>query len=48
MMADELTILRIVAIKGRVPADLVAGSLGIEEQRAQALLDDLVERELVK
>ena len=47
-MADELTILRLVAIKGRVPTELVAGSLGVDEERAQALLDDLVEWELVK
>ncbi len=47
-MIDELTILRMVAIKGRVTADAVAGSLDAESAAVQATLDGLVERQLVK
>jgi len=44
----ELTVLRMVAIKGRVSADIVAGSLGVEAPAVQAELDAFTERELVK
>ena len=47
-MIDELTVLRIVAIKGRVPADSVAGSLDTDAPTVQAALDGFAERELVK
>ncbi|OBK88559.1 hypothetical protein A5648_01245 [Mycolicibacter sinensis] len=45
---DELTILRLVAIKGRVTADAVAGSLGADAAQVQAQLDDHTERGLFK
>ena len=45
---DELTVLRIVAIKGRVPADAVGASLDTDAPTVQAALDGLAERELVK
>jgi hypothetical protein len=47
-LIDELTVLRIVAIKGRVPADSVAGSLETDVPTVQAALDGCAERELVK
>ncbi|MGH3556185.1 MAG: MarR family transcriptional regulator [Mycobacterium sp.] len=47
-MIDELTILRIVAIKGRVSAEMVAGSLRADPEAVQAALDGFAERELVK
>ena len=47
-MIDELTVLRIVAIKGRAPADAVAGSLDADVPTVQAALDGLAERALVK
>lgn len=47
-MIDELTVLRIVAIKGRVPADAVGASLDTDASTVQAALDGLAERELVK
>lgn len=45
---DELTILRLVAIKGRVPAETVAASLGADTAEVRVRLDDFAERELVK
>lgn len=47
-MIDELTVLRIIAIKGRVPADVVAGSLDTDAPTVQAALDRFAKRELVK
>ena len=47
-LIDELTVLRLVAIKGRVSADVVAGSLGADPAAVQAALDGFDERELVK
>lgn len=43
-MIDELTILRLVAIKGRVTADAVADSLGADAERVQVQFDDLAQR----
>lgn len=47
-MIDELTVLRLVAIKGRASADVVAGSLEVDSPVVQQALDGLAERELVK
>ncbi|KUI29248.1 hypothetical protein [Mycobacterium sp. GA-2829] len=47
-MTDELTILRLVAIKGRVSPDAVAGSLGADPSEVTAQLDDFAQRELLK
>lgn len=47
-MTDELTVLRVVAIKGRVPADTIAGGLDADLSAVQAALDGLTVRELVK
>lgn len=47
-MTDELTILRIIAIKGRVSADTVASSLDLDPPAVQASLDGFIERELIK
>ena len=47
-MIDELTLLRIVAIKGRVSADMVAGSLDAVPPAVQTALAGFTERELVK
>ncbi|TAM65239.1 hypothetical protein [Mycobacterium sp.] len=47
-MIGELTVLRIVAIKGRVSADAVAGSLDAEPAAVQQALDGFVESELIK
>jgi pyruvate,orthophosphate dikinase len=47
-LIDELTVLRIVAIKGRASADIVAGSLGVEVGAVQAELDAFTARELVR
>ena len=47
-MLDELTLLRVVAIKGRVSADMVAASLDAVPAVAQTALDGFAERELVK
>lgn len=47
-MIDELTILRLVAIKGRVTADTVADSLGADAAQVQAQLEDHAERGLFK
>lgn len=45
---DELTVLRIIAIKGRVPADAVASSLDTDAPTVQTALDGFVERGLAK
>ncbi|OBG02610.1 hypothetical protein A5772_07275 [Mycolicibacter sinensis] len=45
---DELTILRLVAIKGRVTADAIADSLGADAAQVQAQLEDHTERGLFK
>jgi len=45
---DELTILRLIAIKGRASADVVAGSLDAEPAAVRAALDGFVEADLVK
>ena len=47
-MIGELTVLRVVAIKGRVSADSVAGSLDAEPAAVQEALDGFVESELIK
>ncbi|MCX2930613.1 hypothetical protein ORI20_10020 [Mycobacterium sp. CVI_P3] len=47
-MSEELTILRLVAIKGRVSADTVASSLGRDVDIVQAQIDDFVSRDLFK
>ena len=47
-MIDELTLLRIIAIKGRVSADVVAGSLDAEPAAVRAALDGFVEAGLIK
>lgn len=47
-MIDELTLLRIVAIKGRVLADAVAASLDDEPAALREALDGLVDAGLVK
>jgi len=48
-MSDELTILRLVAIKGRVAADTIAGSLDADDPAPiQVLLEGFAERELLK
>lgn len=47
-MTDELAVLRMVAIKGRVSADAVAGSLDADPSTVQAALDGFAARELVK
>lgn len=47
-MTDELTLLRLVAIKGRASVELLAGSLASEQEPVQAALDEFVERELIK
>lgn len=47
-MIDELTILRLVAIKGRVSADIIAGSLAADPAEVQTKLDDFVAREVFK
>lgn len=47
-MIDELMILRLIAIKGRVSADVVAGSLDAEPAAVRAALDGFVEAELIK
>jgi pyruvate,orthophosphate dikinase len=47
-MIDELTILRLIAIKGRVSPDAVATNLGAEPADVQARLDEFATRELFK
>jgi pyruvate,orthophosphate dikinase len=47
-VTDELRILRVVALKGRASADLVAGSLDTDAAAVQATLDGFAGRELVK
>lgn len=47
-MTDELTVLRLVAIKGRASSDLLAASLDVDAATVQTALDDFIERELVK
>jgi pyruvate,orthophosphate dikinase len=47
-MIDELTVLRLVAIKGRVAADAVADSLSVDVADIQHQFDDFVVRELMK
>ena len=47
-MTHELTLQRLVAIKGRVSAELLAGSLDVDPPSVQTALDDFVERELIK
>ncbi|SBS79111.1 conserved hypothetical protein [uncultured Mycobacterium sp.] len=47
-MTDELTLLRLVAIKGRVSSELLAGSLDADLPPVQTALDGFVERELIK
>ena len=47
-MIDELTIMRLVAIKGRVTADAVADSLRTDAAQVQAQFDDFTERGLFK
>jgi len=47
-MIDELTILRLVSIKGRVGTEAVANSLDADVSAVQAALDGFVESELVK
>lgn len=46
-MIDELTVLRMVALKGRVSADMIAGSLDADPSAVRATLDGFAERELV-
>lgn len=47
-MIDELTILRLVAIKGRVSPDAIATSLGADPAAVGAQLDEYSSRELFK
>jgi hypothetical protein len=47
-MTDELTILRLVAIKGRTSKDTICESLGADPEAVQAELDRYVEQELMK
>jgi len=47
-MTDELTMLRIVAIKGRVAPDAVAESLNADPAAVQAALDGFTDSELLK
>jgi hypothetical protein len=47
-VTDDLSILRMVGIKGRVPADAIADSLGSDVQSVQATLDTLEGKEFVK
>lgn len=47
-MIDELTILRLVAIKGRVSPGAAAGSLGADPVEIGQQLDEFVARELFK
>jgi pyruvate,orthophosphate dikinase len=47
-MIDELTILRLVAIKGRVSPEAIAVSLGADSADVGRQLDDYVTRELFK
>jgi pyruvate,orthophosphate dikinase len=47
-MIDELTILRLVAVKGRVAPDTIAHSLGADPIEVQAQMDDYSSRGLLK
>ncbi len=47
-MIDELTILRLVAIKGRVSPEAVAASLGADPADVRAQLEEYASRELFK
>ncbi|MGV0795340.1 hypothetical protein A5776_01955 [Mycolicibacterium elephantis] len=47
-MIDELTMLRLVAIKGRVSPEAVAASLGADPGHVREQLEEYVSRQLVK
>jgi pyruvate,orthophosphate dikinase len=47
-MSNELAVLRLISIKGRVGIDTIADSLGAERDLITSVLEDLTARELVK
>ncbi len=47
-LTDELTVLRLVALKGRASSELVAASLEVDLATVQTTLDEFAGRELVK